>query len=173
MKTPHAKGSAFEREIAKSLSLWISNGKDGYIFARRSGSGGAMRDKTGNSGSGGDIFAEKHEGEWFTNHLSLELKFYKDLTKELWRYLANKPSKIAQFIGQAKGDADVYGKHFLLVAKCNYHDSLAITDSKVIQQLMVDNMLYKRCYGGYGWGFFPFEELLKIDPNTIKKECEQ
>ena len=135
MKNPHNKGSAFERDVAKQLSLAVTNGSDAFIFARRSGSGGAGRDKSGASGITGDIFADKPEGNPLTDQVSIECKFYKDLTRGLWNYISGKPSKVDEFIAQAKEDGDVGKKSWMLIMKCNNMSVIVITDCpKVVSE---------------------------------------
>lgn len=72
-------GDKFERKIAKQLSLWWTRGADQYVFVKRRGSGGSRPDKTGESGYGGDIHADKPIGFPFVNVLNLELKNTKDM----------------------------------------------------------------------------------------------
>lgn len=156
MKNPSAKGSQFERDIAKRFSLWVSNGKDPYIYARRQGSGGQVRDKTGGSLKGGDITCEKAVGEWLTNHISFELKFYKDLTGDLWNHFAGKNNKIDSFIDQAESDAKIYNKNWMLIMKCNHREILCVSDSIPLA-----------CW------YTPFDEILKLDPEKVKKDIEE
>ena len=66
-----SKGSAFEREISKSLSLWYTEGERDDIFWRSSQSGGraTTRAKKGKktAASYGDITALDNRGEPFTD----------------------------------------------------------------------------------------------------------
>ena len=129
MKNGHRKGSAFERKVAKDLSLFVSKGKDAYIFERRTaGSGGAPRDKKGLSGETGDIFSIKEEGKKFLSDLSIECKFYKNLTNNFWRFMVTDSDKVFDdFVAQAQ---DTHKKYFLLIVKSNFSEILCITDKK-------------------------------------------
>jgi hypothetical protein len=73
-----AKGGNFEREIAKLLSLWWSEGARDDIFYRSHASGGrfTMRRKTGKDTAlqGGDVTASDPIGEPLVKEWSIEIK---------------------------------------------------------------------------------------------------
>jgi len=72
------KGSQFEREIAKSLSLWITNNKRDDVFWLSSQSGGrsTQRKKSGQTtaNSSGDICYLDAIGKPFTDYFLIECK---------------------------------------------------------------------------------------------------
>lgn len=72
------KGSAFEREICKKLSLWWTSGKTDDVFWRASNSGGRakFRGRKGQStyGQHGDIAAVDPVGEPLISLFTIELK---------------------------------------------------------------------------------------------------
>ena len=85
------KGSAFEREICRLLSIWLTEGKDDRIAWRSSSSGGTatIRNRKGSSKFGqtqsGDIVKISDAGEypnadWFFNHFTIEAKCYKEIS---------------------------------------------------------------------------------------------
>jgi len=73
-----SKGSQFEREVSKELSLWWSGGTRLDIFWRTPGSGAMAktRSKTGGSALGqhGDIQATDPIGQPMIDVCSIELK---------------------------------------------------------------------------------------------------
>lgn len=74
-----AKGSNFEREISKQLSLWFTNGKTELGFYRTAGSGGrATSRRRGNKETNkedfGDIKADLEECKPLTDLFVIELK---------------------------------------------------------------------------------------------------
>ena len=73
-----AKGGNFEREIAKLLSLWWSDGERDDIFYRSHASGGrfTMRRKSGKdtANQGGDITCSDSIGEPLIKEWSIEIK---------------------------------------------------------------------------------------------------
>jgi hypothetical protein len=77
------KGSSFEREMCKKLSLWVSEGKHDDLFWRSAMSGGratvrAKKGQTTASGHG-DITAVTPGGNVLTDKYVIECKSYADL----------------------------------------------------------------------------------------------
>jgi hypothetical protein len=72
------KGSSFEREICKKLSLWFTNGANDCVFWRSSNSGGraTVREKVGKKTQGqyGDIACIDPIGLPLLQHTNIELK---------------------------------------------------------------------------------------------------
>jgi hypothetical protein len=102
------KGSGFEREICKKLSLWVSEGNSDDLFWRSAMSGGraTVRTKKGQkTASGqGDITAVTTEGNKLTDHFVIECKNMKTLgldshvygqgpLAEIWGKLKNETPK--------------------------------------------------------------------------------
>ncbi len=77
------KGTRFEREVCKALSLWISRGEREDIFWRSAMSGGraTVRAKSGIQlkAQAGDISPISALGELLLEHFVIECKSYKDL----------------------------------------------------------------------------------------------
>ena len=78
MGNSKAKGGNFEREVARELSLWWTNGKREDVFYRTNSSGGrfTMRRKSGKdtSSQGGDIGFTDPIGKPLTDKWSIEVK---------------------------------------------------------------------------------------------------
>lgn len=95
-----AKGSSFEREVSKLLSLWFSEGKRDDLFWRTPGSGGraTSRNKAGKSTKGqyGDIFASDIEGKILEDNWNIELKT--GYSKKSKKDLTDKKGKRAKII---------------------------------------------------------------------------
>jgi len=115
------KGRQWEVQAAEDLSLWISGGKDSHVFTKRGGSGGARRDKRGFSGCCGDLQSDKPIGDPFLNAYCIELKFYEDLTDELWRFFTGqKTPTLSSFWRQVCKAVKPYKKRKpLLIVKIN------------------------------------------------------
>lgn len=147
------KGFAFERAIARVLSRWVSKDKDDFIFARRSASGGAMRDLDGTSGQAGDISADKVEGYWLINNFCIECKFYKSLAILPWRLLTTKEIEanniFAKFASQVLKSAKPFGKDAILLIKTNNLPVLMATNSETLKFLIEftgGTLPYQSCY---------------------------
>jgi len=120
------KGFAFERKVAKELSLALTDGADAYAVSRRSGSGGSKRDKEHWSGCSGDLQADKEEALGFFDANSVELKHYANLSNALWQLLASGSGKRAEFLKKAIKDAG--GRNTVLIFKSDRIRALVITN---------------------------------------------
>lgn len=115
------KGSAFEREISKSLSKWLTNGERDDIFWRSSQSGGraTTRAKVGKttSGSYGDITALHLIGEPFISLFCVELKRGYSKDTDILDLLDSKKSvpKLLDFWNQCERDKKLGKKAYSLV----------------------------------------------------------
>lgn len=124
------KGSAFEREVCKQLSLWITGGRRKDVFWRSAMSGG--RATVGLKSQQiirqhGDICAVSPEGHNLSNEFYIECKFYKDLKIEL--FLLDDGGPLGKMWRDVCEAARPYGKQPLLIAKSNRSPTLMITRS--------------------------------------------
>ena len=139
--TGKAKGGSFERSVAKSLSLWLSNNTNDSVFWRSAMSGGraTLGEKEGNlrKTQSGDLSAIHSLGESFLDTFYVELKFYKDLNIE--SFLLNNKGNLAQFWKEAVVEAAKYSKIPLLIAKQNRKPVLIITTLEGAEVFDLDN----------------------------------
>jgi hypothetical protein len=122
------KGSAFEREVCKKLSLWVSHGKSVDLFWRSAMSGGratVARTRGRVVRQAGDITAVAPEGHALTDLTYIECKFYRDLDIE--SFLIHEKGKLAGFWRSTKINAKVNVKAPWLIAKQNRLPTLLIT----------------------------------------------
>ena len=121
------KGSAFEREICKQLSLWWTKGKRDDVFWRTAGSGAMakVRSKVGKRtfGQYGDIQAVDPIGQPLIDIFSIELKrgyaknTFADLIETSTHPNPN-PGMYEKFIEQARQDRkNAKAHHWILIVK--------------------------------------------------------
>jgi Holliday junction resolvase len=115
------KGSAFERDICRKLSLWISNNEHNDLLWRSAMSGGTatVARKRGESKSHqcGDISAIAPEGHVLTDKVIIECKHYKKLD---WEALIYKNSgNISKFWSVLLDDCKHFNKRPFLILKQN------------------------------------------------------
>lgn len=119
-----AKGSTFEREVCKHLSLWITQGKEEDVFWRSAMSGGratnmrARRHWVHGGHAAGDICAVGDVGHEFTDTWFIETKFYKDLNI-LSFVLGLEQGELHSFWTVAAREAKKHNKVPMLIAKQN------------------------------------------------------
>ena len=79
----HAKGAAFERYVARRLSLWLSRGRRDDLIWRSATSGGRatfqLRQGIVNQAQAGDLSAIAPRGYELCERCLFEAKFYQDL----------------------------------------------------------------------------------------------
>lgn len=114
------KGSAFERDVCKKLSEWITYGKRTDVFWRTAMSGGraTVASKRGiDVRQAGDICAVAPEGFGFADRYYVECKFYKDLGIE--SFLFKNKGTLAGFWAKAIKESVKLKKRPMLIAKQN------------------------------------------------------
>jgi len=173
-----SKGSSYERNICKKLSLWLSDGDDDSGFWRTSNSGGrhTIRLKKGKKtkNQDGDITSIYPEFDWFSNFYSIECKTYKDLN--IWSLLINlKGDNLKNFWKQTLKQADDSSKYPMLIAKQNQKPDIIVLSA-----------LSKNLIEGYFGRFDPvlivpdidmniyiLKDILELDSKVFKKMIEK
>ena len=144
-----AKGSSYERDVCKQLSLWFSCGTRDDLFWRSSNSGGraTMRAKRGKRTmqGHGDIAATDPMGAPLLELLTIELKrgysshSFADLLDTLPH---RKPRLVAQFIAQAMRSAHEAGTPgWMLVHRRDQKAAMAFVSSNVCAALRAQGAL--------------------------------
>lgn len=110
------KGAAFEREICKALSLWVTNGKRGDVFWRSAMSGGRAT-MFSDVRQCGDVCAVAPEGAPFTARYFIECKAYKDL--QIARWLITGTGYLAEFWRETREQARIHQREPLLIFRQN------------------------------------------------------
>jgi len=119
------KGSSFEREICKTLSLWWTNGKDEDVFWRTAGSGARAKTRSKKDlrtfGQYGDVQATNPIGQKLIDVCTIELK--RGYSKTTFADIIDKKENAAEqlyekFIHQAEIDCiNANAPSWLLIVK--------------------------------------------------------
>lgn len=131
------RGSSFEREVARQLSLWWSEGQADDWFWRTAGSGGRAtnRAKRGKStaNSAGDIGAECPEAQQLLNITTLELKRGYSGT-DVQELLDHKgKSQFRDFCKQAASSASLAGTpYWWLIVRRDRRHALILTNRPLL-----------------------------------------
>jgi hypothetical protein len=125
------KGSSFERDICKKLSLFISEGSNTDYFWRTAGSGArwTVRNKKGleTYGQYGDICSTHPDSKFFTDIFCIELKSYKDIN--IWGLITGSNNIIEDWWFKLNHNALELEKIPVLIVKQNNKPILWISDS--------------------------------------------
>lgn len=150
-----AKGSTFERYVAKQLSLWISNNLHDDLLWRTASSGGreTTRQKKGlsTSGQSGDLSTTSSESKFITDNIYFELKNYNDINT--WTLLISDNTLINNWWTNLLDKSKTYKKYPLLIIKQKYKDEIIIVDEKF------SKLLYKT---------FKIKHLSQVHSNSNK-----
>ena len=121
------KGTAWEREVCKRLSLWVSHGKDPDLFWRSAISGGratVLLTKGRSIKPAGDICSVDPNGHKLTDRYFIECKHERDL--ELHRFLLHQ-GKLWRYWEKAVEQAVLHKRTPMVVAKQDRYGALLLT----------------------------------------------
>ena len=121
MATKSSKGSAWERDVCKILTKWVSGTEKPYLFWRGRGSGGMFtQDSSIGTKFSGDIYSVGEEGQALMSKISIECKNgYEGASLDLF-LKENKNDPLEKFWIQALNDATKSNKlPFLIFKKKN------------------------------------------------------
>ena len=163
------KGSAFERDVCRLLTQWITGSLRPEIFWRSASSGAQhtqMRKQGKESRMPGDIMANGSEGSWLTDAYVIECKFYADFS---WDAIFKNQGKILEWWKQVTRDAEESGKKPMLIfKKNNYPIYMAVDGTDDIignigsPQLFINSMIGRL-------KLILFKQFLDwTDPKTLK-----
>lgn len=140
MKNSKEKGNRYEREIARKLSVWISEGRNRNLLWRSDSSGArATTSKEKLSNQAGDIAPDSKEGYDFIDKFYVECKHYKNIGLEnlIWR--SNKQENVLTWWRRYTKEADKYNKILLLICKQNNKPDLLFVTKQFIDLFEIDN----------------------------------
>jgi hypothetical protein len=143
------KGSGFEREMSKMLSLWWTKGKREDVFWRSTTSGAraTVRSRSGKAtfGQYGDVQATDPIGQPLLDVCNIELKrgYSTQTVAHLLDSLpGNKPQAYELFIEQARADHKKAGSMFwLLIVKRDRRQPLVLIPIKFYNALQTELVL--------------------------------
>jgi hypothetical protein len=125
------KGSQFEREICRELSLWVSDDTHEDVFWRSAMSGGRSTVAAAKgkrlAAQAGDLSCIHPVGQNFASTFHVECKSYKDLN--LLGLLSGR-GHLVEFWDETCQQASVYNKSPLLIAKQNRFPAMACLDDR-------------------------------------------
>ncbi|MCK5018212.1 MAG: hypothetical protein KAS32_14240 [Candidatus Peribacteraceae bacterium] len=172
------KGNKFELDIAKKLSLFLSEGNNDDWFGRSQNSGGrqTIRKKQGidTHNQDGDITVVHKDVSLFGEIYTVECKHYKNI--ELWGLITGANSNIVTFWNQVCQKALEVNKRPILIAKQNHKPTLFITSSVVgryIKEYFKIGPLMESTVGYETLCFYLLDDILDLDPIAFLKMTEE
>ena len=148
------KGSSFEREVCKKLSLWWTTGQDDDVFWRTSGSGARAKTRSKKNkttfGQCGDIQATNPIGQPLIDLCSIELK--RGYSKATFADLLDrspeaKEQVYEEFVLQAELDStNAQAKSWMLIVKRDRRQALLFIPFELYKHLRRAGCLFESCY---------------------------
>jgi hypothetical protein len=126
------KGSKFEREVCRRLSLWVTDGAKGDVFWRSAMSGGRATVGRGEVRQAGDIAAVAPEGYKFCDQWFIECKHVRTLNLD--SFLIKHTGVLAKFWTKARREANRYRRHPLIIARQNGWPILVVSRPGYVAQ---------------------------------------
>lgn len=140
-----AKGSLFEREVGKNLSLWLTDGEQSNIFSRNVLSGGSftITAKTGieTPNIPGDLMAASPLAFEFLSMFSIECKHRADVSVDVFLRDTKGTSFLSKTIKHTKEQAELHNLSWMVIAKQNRCDTMVFMDHNIGRQCVVNNAL--------------------------------
>jgi Holliday junction resolvase len=173
------KGSSFEREISRYLTMWLT-GQDKELHFWRSPSSGAVATiNKGNADIAGDIIAVQPEAEFFTKLFFIECKTGYPKASFHQHLKENKNFDISGFWTKANAEAERSNKYPILIyRKLSYNIIIGI-DDRVKDFLKKMVCLPKSVRLNFDNGtpsitFYDMETFFaKVTPNMLRSiECQ-
>lgn len=145
-----AKGAAFERQVCRELSGWLSGGVRDDIFWRTAMSGGratiGLRQGRLREAQAGDVQALDKLGLAFMALFSIECKHVKTL--QLGQMLAKKSGKVVNFWGKHRHECKQYKREPFMVARENRYPTLLFTSHAGLELLGLEYMTFRALFKG-------------------------
>jgi hypothetical protein len=164
------KGFGWERDLCRTLSLWLSGGVHTDLFERNVSSGGAFTAAAARGkkrGVPGDLMSVHPLSYEFLVHYSVEAKFWKDLFLD--RALWNHEENLCRVIRQQEEIAAQSGRIFLLMAKQNRRHPLLLLPAQAGLAVFVTAIpdLHHHILWGNRILVCRLDHALGADPNLI------
>lgn len=167
-----SKGNAFERDVCRKLSLWVSDGARDDLFWRTAASGGRATFISRASGGtklaaaqAGDVTAIDLAGFPLASQVVIECKFYKRL--QITEGLVKGTGYLAQFWQRVCDEARTYGKQPVLVAKQNLLPALLIVRADSLLFAGVPILISP----AWDAKFYLFDEATRIQRSSMRRKA--
>lgn len=156
------KGSAFEREVAKKLSLWLTGGADQTQLIRSVLSGG-WAGRAGGFRQVGDLAPNGPIGERFRRLFAVECKHQRDIS--LWQLWTG--GKLIGWWDKLSKEAEAAGVWPLLVVRENGRPITVIATERIHELGGTGPIVSRMDAWWCGMFAFPLDELLQCDPECF------
>lgn len=134
MSNGKSKGSSYEREVAKVLTIWVNGIERPYCFWR-SPSSGALQTIADSMDASGDLIALRPEGKFMMDRFSVELKTGYPDSDFMKHFKDNKNNTIEDFWKQCVRDARKAKRWAMLIFKKKGYQSIIGIEPAIVSTL--------------------------------------
>lgn len=180
-----AKGSQFERDMAKKLSLWLSDGERDDLLWRSHSSGGraTQRQNAGldTEGQHGDLTSTSDLGKKLIDRYSIELKRIKDI--DFLNVICGRTNALTGYLEQTVNQADLASTDGnivmpMLIVKIDRKPELMFVPDDVGFMFFPDTddewvsakRLFMFPHKDIRWVAYPLDDVLKHKPYFLEDE---
>lgn len=167
------KGSQFERDICRTLSLWFTENENDSVFWRTSQSGGRakLRGRKGKQTSGqhGDISAIDPIGVPLINAITFELKFgYTGSSiQDLFDRTTSKNELLSWVAQVQESQEQGCTKDWLIIWKRNRSELMCFSERLLFDFVKPEVFAMLKHQKGKAIYMFPFADFLRIKPSRL------
>lgn len=170
------KGSAFERDVCKRLSVWWTGDPKGDCFWRSAMSGGRST-VTGTSTGAGDIVGTTARGDELVQLVTFEVKRGYPTADPFAMVEGPRGSSVFEgFIDQAEESRRVAGSRmWSIIHKRDRRNAMIYFDWRHHDWLdgqVLDRSFVHLCFGDYGVTGCKLDDFLNIDPEGFQHYAE-
>jgi len=134
------KGGDFEREVAKSLTIWLTGKEKPYVYWRMPGSGSLSTIHEENKNLTGDIAALTPEAEFLTDTFNIECKTGYPSTS-FWQHFKHiKNFNIEIFWQQCVDDSKKAGKFPMLIYRKKGQQPIVGVTDYISEKMFLTNL---------------------------------
>jgi hypothetical protein len=174
-KSSKRKGSAWERNVGKMLSLWLTKGERPDLFSRNVLSGGSFTRAAAagkHGGMPGDIIAAHPLALAFVQTFAVECKHQRDVNLERYVLSAGKTdSFLGRTVDLIRSQTDGNDLNWLVIAKQNNRPAFVLMGAMIGMDAArsVDEDTYLTIHTLFNGSvtMMPFTDLLKTKPDEF------
>lgn len=165
-----SKGAAWERQVCKDLSLWLSHGKRQDLLWRSAMSGGrstvALRAGNKLGSQAGDISSIDKLSHNFIEKFMIECKAYRTLNFE--GFIKGR-GHLINFWKIAKQEANKYGKLPMIIGKQNNHPAVVCLTPRGADTLGVTRDMIKVSVPPSALRIILWSDFLTLNPTILRR----
>lgn len=162
-----AKGCQYERDVSKTLSLWLTDGEREDVLWRSAGSGNRSTIADDHRAHAGDLMATTPEGYVLTEPTYIEIKRYKDL--EIKKILKG-TGKLFKVWNDTVEEARSFDKWPVLIARQDYYPALWCVPGGIMRDFVTCTPVLQAPKTDHCMTAYLLDEVLEQDKDFLETD---